>query len=42
MEKSVILKKKKVENKFLKDERYCKFRDNGHYKGEYIEELHIV
>ena len=33
---------KKVENKCLKNKINCKFRDNGHYKGEYIEELHIV
>ena len=36
------ISKKKVENKCLKDKRHCKFRDNSHYKGEYIEELHIV
>ena len=35
MYKSVMLKKKKNENKFLKDKKYRKTRDHCHYTGEY-------
>ena len=34
MEKSVIFVKN-IENKYLKDKRYCKVRDYCHYTGEY-------
>ena len=27
--------KKKIENKYLKDKKYCKVRDHCHYNGEY-------
>ena len=28
--------KKKIENKYSKDKKYCKVRDHCHYTGEYI------
>ena len=28
--------KEKFENKYVKDKKYCKTRDNCHYTGEYI------
>ena len=27
--------KEKIENKYVKDKKYCKTRDNCHYTGEY-------
>ena len=27
--------KEKIENKYLKDKKYCKVRDHCHYTGEY-------
>ena len=27
--------KEKIENKYVKDKEYCKFRDNCHFKGEF-------
>ena len=34
MQKSVIFVRKKFENKYVKDKKYCKFRDHCHYTGE--------
>ena len=35
MQKSVIfIKKKKIENKYLKDKKYRKVRDHCHYAGK--------
>ena len=35
MQKSVVLAKKKIENKYVKDKKYCKVRDHCHCTGEY-------
>ena len=35
MQKSGIFVKAKFLNKYLKDEKYRKFRDHCHYRGEY-------
>ena len=44
MQKSVNLKKKKKknENKYLKDTKYCKARDDCHYAGEYRRAAHTI
>ena len=34
IQKSVIFIKKKVENKYLKDKKYCKVWDHYHYTGQ--------
>ena len=33
-QKSVIFVRKKFENKYVKDKKYCKVRDHCHYTGE--------
>ena len=35
MQKSVIFVKRKLENKYLEEKKYCKVRDHCHYTGEY-------
>ena len=32
----------KFENKYLKDKKYCKFRDHSHYTGEYRDTAHSI
>ena len=34
--------KEKVENKYLKDQKYCKVRDHYHYPGEYSSAAHSI
>ena len=34
--------KEKFENKYLKDEKYCKVRDHCHYTGEYRSAAHSI
>ena len=41
MQKSVIFKKK-IENKYLKDRKYCKVRNNWQDKGEYRGAVHSI
>ena len=41
MQKSIIFVKK-FENKYLKDKKYCKFRDHCHYTGQYGDAAHSV
>ena len=40
MQKSVIFVKKKIENKYVKDKKYCKVRDHCDYTGEYRGAAH--
>ena len=49
MQKSVIFffkkeedKRKKIENKYLKDKKYRQVRDHCHYKGEYRSAAHSI
>ena len=42
MQKSVVLAKKKIENKYVKDKKYCKVRDHCHYTGEYSGDAHSI
>ena len=34
--------KEKIENKYLKDKKYCKVRDHCHYRGEYRKAAHSI
>ena len=34
--------KEKIENKYSKDHKYCKVRDQCHYTGEYRETVHSI
>ena len=34
--------KEKFEKKYLKNKKYCKFRDHYYYKGEYKGTAHII
>ena len=40
MQKSVILEKKEIESKYVKDKKYRKVRDHCHYTGEYRGTAH--
>ena len=42
MQKSVIFVKKKIENKYLKDKKYCKARNHCHYTGKYRGATHSI
>ena len=43
MEKFVIfVKKKKNENKYVKDKKYNKIRDHCHFTGEYTGAVHSI
>ena len=43
MEKFVIfVKKKKNENKYVKDKKYNKVRDHCHFTGEYTGAVHSI
>ena len=43
MEKFVIfVKKKKNENKYVKDKKYNKIRDHCHFTGEYTGAMHSI
>ena len=42
MQKSVIIAKKKFENEYVKNKKYCKFRDHCHYTGEYRGAAHRI
>ena len=42
MQKSVIIVKKELENKYFKEKKYRKVRDDCHYTGKYIEVLRIA
>ena len=43
MEKFVIfVKKKKNENKYVKDKKYNKIRDHCHFAGEYTGAVHSI
>ena len=42
MQKSVIIVKKKIENKYLKDKKYCKARDHFQYIGEHKGAIHSI
>ena len=41
MQKSYIYKEK-LENKYLKDKKYCKVRDHCHYTGEYGDVEYVI
>ena len=34
--------KENFENKYVKDEKYCKVRDHCHYTGEYRDAAHSI
>ena len=34
--------KEKIENKYVKDKKYCKVRDHCHYTGEYSGDAHSI
>ena len=34
--------KEKFENKYVKDEKYCKVRDHFHYTGKYRDAAHSI
>ena len=36
------ISKEKLENKYLKDKKYCKVRDHCHYRGEYRKAAHSI
>ena len=42
MQKSVIFVKKKIENKYFKDKKYCKVRDHCRYTGEQSGAAHSM
>ena len=42
MQKSVIIAKKKFKNEYVKNKKYCKFRDHCHYTGEYRGAPHRI
>ena len=42
MQKFVIFVEKKIENRYLKEEKYRKVRGHCHYTGEYRGRLHSI
>ena len=34
--------KEKLENKYVKDKKYCKFRDHCHFTGNYIDAAYTI
>ena len=42
MQKSVAFVKKKIENKYLTDKKYCKVRDHFHYTRQYRGVAHSI